>query len=62
MACPNFGSHGLLPLAVSRFDHHSCIDPVTFVGRGTLTVVLMDDPVTALVSPCSNIHSPVPVT
>eukprot|EP00972_Heterocapsa_arctica_P104577 15412846-Heterocapsa_arctica.AAC.1 len=45
MACPNFGSHGLLPLDVSRFDHHSCIDPVTFVGMGTRTVVLMDDPV-----------------
>eukprot|EP00972_Heterocapsa_arctica_P116207 16451920-Heterocapsa_arctica.AAC.1 len=56
MACPNFGTHGLVPLDVSRFDHHSCIDPVTFIGMGTRAVVLMDDPVpvTALV--------PVPVT
>eukprot|EP00972_Heterocapsa_arctica_P104288 15372274-Heterocapsa_arctica.AAC.1 len=55
MACPNFGSHGLQPLDVSCFDHHSRIDPVTFVGRGTRTVVLIDDPVpvTALATSCS---------
>eukprot|EP00972_Heterocapsa_arctica_P062336 9189262-Heterocapsa_arctica.AAC.1 len=45
MACPNFDTHGLLPLDVSRFDHRSCIDPVTFIGMGTRTIVLMDDPV-----------------
>eukprot|EP00972_Heterocapsa_arctica_P101857 15006670-Heterocapsa_arctica.AAC.1 len=62
MACPNFGSHGLRPLDVSRFDHHSRFNPVTFVGKGTRTVVLMDDPVpvTALVMPCSMMDDPVP--
>eukprot|EP00972_Heterocapsa_arctica_P065770 9708602-Heterocapsa_arctica.AAC.1 len=35
MACPNFGSHGLRPLNISRFDHHSRFDPVTSVGTGT---------------------------
>eukprot|EP00972_Heterocapsa_arctica_P062770 9259868-Heterocapsa_arctica.AAC.1 len=62
MACPNFGSHGLRPLDISRFDHHSRMDPVTFVGRGTRTVVLMDDPlpVRALVMPCSMMYDPVP--
>eukprot|EP00972_Heterocapsa_arctica_P005709 843872-Heterocapsa_arctica.AAC.1 len=64
MACPDFGTHGLLPLDVSRFDHHSCIDPVTFIGMGSRTVVLMDDPVpvTELVLPCPTIASPAPVT
>eukprot|EP00972_Heterocapsa_arctica_P016954 2503361-Heterocapsa_arctica.AAC.1 len=47
MACPNFGNRDLMPLDVSRFDHHSCIDPVTFIGMGTRTVVLMEDPVPA---------------
>eukprot|EP00972_Heterocapsa_arctica_P017263 2550523-Heterocapsa_arctica.AAC.1 len=64
MACPNFGKHEFMPLDVSRFDHHSRIDPVTFIGMGTRTIVLMEDPVpvTALVPPCSNICIPVPVT
>eukprot|EP00972_Heterocapsa_arctica_P074366 10974262-Heterocapsa_arctica.AAC.2 len=64
MACPHFGTHDLVPLDISRFDHHSCIDPITSIGMGTRTVVLMDDPVPATVraSPCSNIYSPVSVT
>eukprot|EP00972_Heterocapsa_arctica_P104975 15469567-Heterocapsa_arctica.AAC.1 len=37
MACPNFGVHDFPPLDVSRFDHHSRFDPVTFIGRGTRT-------------------------
>eukprot|EP00972_Heterocapsa_arctica_P071175 10514616-Heterocapsa_arctica.AAC.1 len=64
MACPNFGNHDFMPLDVSRFNHYSCLDPVTFIGMGTRTVVLMEDPVpvTALVTPCSDICIPVPVT
>jgi hypothetical protein len=48
MACPNFGNHDFMPLDVSRFDHHSRFDPVTFIGMGTRTVVLMEDPVPAV--------------
>eukprot|EP00972_Heterocapsa_arctica_P000268 38378-Heterocapsa_arctica.AAC.1 len=44
MACPNFGNHDLGSLDVSRFDHHSRVDPVTFIGMGTRTVVLVEDP------------------
>eukprot|EP00972_Heterocapsa_arctica_P006590 964122-Heterocapsa_arctica.AAC.1 len=46
MACPKFGNHDFPPLDVSRFDHHSCLDPVTFIGMGTRTVVLIEEPVT----------------
>eukprot|EP00972_Heterocapsa_arctica_P072038 10638710-Heterocapsa_arctica.AAC.1 len=45
MACPNFGNHDLVSLDVSRFDHHSRFDPITFIGMGTRTVVLVEDPV-----------------
>eukprot|EP00972_Heterocapsa_arctica_P106938 15752561-Heterocapsa_arctica.AAC.1 len=63
MACPNFGNHDFMPLDVSCFDHHSRIDPVTFIGMCTCTVVLKEDPVpvTALVPPCSNLCTPVSV-
>eukprot|EP00972_Heterocapsa_arctica_P033540 4936472-Heterocapsa_arctica.AAC.1 len=45
MACPNFGNHDLVSIDVSRFDHHSRFDPVTFTGMGNRTVVLVEDPV-----------------
>eukprot|EP00972_Heterocapsa_arctica_P064198 9473273-Heterocapsa_arctica.AAC.1 len=46
MACPNFGNHDLPPLDVSRFEHHSRFDPITFIGMGIRTVVLIEAPVT----------------
>eukprot|EP00972_Heterocapsa_arctica_P088763 13088256-Heterocapsa_arctica.AAC.1 len=46
MACPQFGNHAFSPLDVSRFDHQSCFDPVIFIGRGTRTVELIEEPVT----------------
>eukprot|EP00972_Heterocapsa_arctica_P056782 8381758-Heterocapsa_arctica.AAC.1 len=69
MACPNFGNHDLPPLNVSRFDLRTRFVPATFIGLGTRTVVLMEDPVTTVPlgglpergPPCPMPCAPVPV-
>jgi len=58
MACTHFWNHDLPPLNVSRFDRRTRFVPPTFIGRGTRTVVLMEDPVTTV--PLGGLPEPEP--